>query len=165
MVLVRCCPVQTHSQKLRLILTGRKNKAIEPVLLWFLRWNMMEICLFTINSISYYNSLGEVITDKVLLYLKKNVFQWILREVKEKFSFHLCNLDSHPYFWNIIHTDLKNKNIIKHLLLCCSVAKLCPTLWPHGLQHAGASLPLTISWSLPKFMSTESVIPSNHIIL
>ena len=34
----------------------------------------MEICLFTINSISYYNSLGEVITDKVLLYLKKKCF-------------------------------------------------------------------------------------------
>lgn len=73
MVLVRCCLVQTHSQKLRRILTGRKNKAIEPVLLWYLRWNMMEICLFTINFVSYCNLLGEVITDKVLLYFKKIV--------------------------------------------------------------------------------------------
>ena len=28
-----------------------------------------------------------------------------------------------------------------------------------------ASLSLTISWSLPKFMSIESVIPSSHLIL
>ena len=28
-----------------------------------------------------------------------------------------------------------------------------------------AYLPLTISWSLPKFMSIELVIPSNHLIL
>ena len=67
MVLVRCCLVQTHFQKLRLTPTGRKNKAAEPVLLWFLRWNMMEICLFTINSVSYYKSLHGAITDKVLL--------------------------------------------------------------------------------------------------
>lgn len=31
------------------------------------------ICLFTINFVSYCNLLGEVITDKVLLYLKKIV--------------------------------------------------------------------------------------------
>ena len=28
-----------------------------------------------------------------------------------------------------------------------------------------ASLSLTISWSFPKFMSIESVVPSNHLIL
>ena len=37
------------------------------------------------------------------------------------------------------------------------------SLWPHGLQHA--SLSLTISWSLPKFMSIALVIPSSHLIL
>ena len=35
--------------------------------------------------------------------------------------------------------------------------------WPHELQHA--RLPFTISWSLLKFMSIESVMPSNHLIL
>ena len=38
---------------------------------------------------------------------------------------------------------------------CCSVAKSCPTL----------SLFYTISWSLHKLMSIESVMPSNHLIL
>ena len=36
------------------------------------------------------------------------------------------------------------------------------SLQPHGLQ---GSLSFTISWSLPKLMSIESVIPSNHLIL
>ena len=36
------------------------------------------------------------------------------------------------------------------------------SLRPDGLQHT--YLPLTISWSLPKFNSTESVMPSNHVI-
>ena len=36
------------------------------------------------------------------------------------------------------------------------------TPWPAAHQ---ASLSFTISWSLPKFMSVESVMPSNHFIL
>ena len=46
-----------------------------------------------------------------------------------------------------------------------SVAELCPTLWPHGLQHARASLSITNFQSLLKLMSIESVMPSNHLIL
>ena len=50
----------------------------------------------------------------------------------------------------------------------CSVAQLCPTLCnPHGLQTAAhkSFLSFTISWSLLKLMSTELVIPSNHLVL
>ena len=48
--------------------------------------------------------------------------------------------------------------------LCCSADKLCPTLRRHGLQHF--RLPSsTTSRSLLKFMSIESVMPSNHLIL
>ena len=36
------------------------------------------------------------------------------------------------------------------------------SLWSHGRQ---ASVSITISWSLLKLMSIESVMPSNHIIL
>ena len=46
--------------------------------------------------------------------------------------------------------------------LCCSVAQSHPSLQSHELQ---ASLSFTISQSLPKFMSTESVMPSSHLIL
>ena len=37
-------------------------------------------------------------------------------------------------------------------------------LRPHGLQHQ-ASLSIINSWSLPKLMSIDSVMPSNHLIL
>ena len=41
----------------------------------------------------------------------------------------------------------------------------CPTLRPHELQHTKASLTITSSWSLPKLMSIELVMPSNDLIL
>ena len=52
-------------------------------------------------------------------------------------------------------------NLISHC--CCSVAKLCPieTPWTAARQ---ASLSLTISQRLHKFMSIESVIPFYHLI-
>ena len=39
------------------------------------------------------------------------------------------------------------------------------SLQPHGLQACQASLSFTISRSLLRLMSTESVMPSNHLIL
>ena len=50
-------------------------------------------------------------------------------------------------------------------MLLLSVTQPCPTLCDSGLQHAKASLPLTFSWSLPKFMFIASVMPSSHLIL
>ena len=48
---------------------------------------------------------------------------------------------------------------------CCSVAKSCPTLCNPMDCRTQASLSLTISQSLPKFMSIASVMPSNHLNL
>ena len=45
--------------------------------------------------------------------------------------------------------------------VCCSVASSCPTLHDCGLKLTR----LTIFFFLPKFMSIESVMPSNHLIL
>ena len=45
-------------------------------------------------------------------------------------------------------------------LLSC--VRLFATPWTSACQ---ASLSITNSWSLPKLMSTESVMPSNHLIL
>ena len=51
-------------------------------------------------------------------------------------------------------------------VFCRSVTQsyptLCSRLWTAARQ---ASLSFTVSWSLLKFMSIESVIPSNHLIL
>ena len=43
-----------------------------------------------------------------------------------------------------------------------SRVRLFATLWTTARQ---ASLSITNSWSLPKLMSTKSVMPSNHLIL
>ena len=48
---------------------------------------------------------------------------------------------------------------------CCSVAKSCPTLRDPMTAAHQVSLSLTISRSLPKFMSIDLVMPSNHLIL
>ena len=39
------------------------------------------------------------------------------------------------------------------------------SLRPHEPQHASPLFPSPDSWSLPKLMSIESVMPSNHLIL
>ena len=49
------------------------------------------------------------------------------------------------------------------LLFSCSVVS--SSLRPHGLQHCQASLSFTISWSLLKLMSIESVTLSNYLLL
>ena len=53
-----------------------------------------------------------------------------------------------PYFFLVVQST--------------SPIRLFSTPWTAAVQ---ASLPLTISWSLPKFMSIELVMPSNQIIL
>ena len=52
-------------------------------------------------------------------------------------------------------------NLLK-IKSCCSVAQSCPTLRTAPRQ---ASLSLTISWSLPKFMFIALVMLSSHLIL
>ena len=47
----------------------------------------------------------------------------------------------------------------------CSVAQLCPVICDHQTTARQAFLPFTISQSLLKLMSIESVMPSNHLIL
>ena len=55
--------------------------------------------------------------------------------------------------------------MLNTVLCCCSVPshiQLFTVPWTAARQ---ASLYPTISWSLPKFMSIESVMPSNHLVL
>ena len=47
----------------------------------------------------------------------------------------------------------------------CSVAQLCPTFWNPWTAAHQASLSFTISQSLLKPMSVESMMPSHHLIL
>ena len=59
-------------------------------------------------------------------------------------------------WWGLSHDQL----FFYDCYCCCLVAKLCLTLWDPMEAHQ-ASLSLIISRSLPKFMSIESVMPSN----
>ena len=54
---------------------------------------------------------------------------------------------------------------LKRKFCYCSIAKSCPTLRDPMDCSTPGFLSFTISWSLPKFLSTESVMPSNHLIL
>ena len=61
------------------------------------------------------------------------------------------------------------KVIWEILLLPFSSVQFSPlvvsgSLRPHGLQHTRPPCPITNSQSLPKLMSIESVMPSNHVI-
>ena len=51
------------------------------------------------------------------------------------------------------------------MLLLFSRSILFHSSWPHGLQALQASPSFTISQSLLKFTSNESVMPSNHLVL
>ena len=51
------------------------------------------------------------------------------------------------------------------LCLLFSHSVVSDSLWPHGLQYTRLPLFFTISWSLLKFMSTELVMPFNHLVL
>ena len=57
---------------------------------------------------------------------------------------------------------MKSHMILCHLLFSCSVVSDSETPWTAAHQ---ASLSFTISQSLFKLMSTESVMPFNHLIL
>ena len=55
--------------------------------------------------------------------------------------------------------------ILHKISSCCSVTQLCPTLCDQWTAARQISLSFTISQSLLKLMSIESVITSNHLIL
>ena len=66
-------------------------------------------------------------------------------------------------------TSIKSSSVhssgVVSFYCCCSVTKLCPALRPPWTAACEAPLSFTIFPSLLKLMSTESVIPSNHLIL
>ena len=70
-----------------------------------------------------------------------------------------------PYkYYGFLPTPAPNRYVhMASVQFSCSVVS--SSLRPYGLQHGQASLSITNSWSLPKLMSIESMMPSNHRIL
>ena len=81
----------------------------------------------------------------------------------------ICLWTSDIFYWSIIALQCfvnfccTTKWI--SYVCCCSVAKLCLILCSPIDCSTQAPLPCTISWNLFKFMSTESMMLSNHLIL
>ena len=70
----------------------------------------------------------------------------------------------------IVMRNIATENItyipgISISVCCCSVTQSCPTLCDPQTVAYQASLSFTISKCLLKLMSTESMMPSNHLIL
>ena len=63
------------------------------------------------------------------------------------------------------HNSVECKYQVRIQIQFSSVAQSCPTLCDPMDCSMPDSLSLPISWSLPKFMSIDSVMPSNHHIL
>ena len=74
------------------------------------------------------------------------------------------------YSWFTSQYSRNEHNIVKHLYCCphCSVAKSEQSVQLFATPRTAAcqtSLSFTVSQSLVKLMSVESVMPSNHLIL
>ena len=82
-------------------------------------------------------------------------FMWeMVQELKEK---AVC----HQFRSVWIHSVMKQEFRAEGNSVQFSRSVASDSLRPHGLQHARPPCP----WSLPKLMSIESVMPSNHLIL
>ena len=55
--------------------------------------------------------------------------------------------------------------LLLHHFVCCSVAQTCPTLCDSMDCSIPGPLSLTVSLSLPEFMSIASVMLSSHLVL
>ena len=74
--------------------------------------------------------------------------------------YHLSHQGSPKY-----KLQSKKSPIHFKFLLLFSHWIMSDSLQPHGLQHARLPCPSLISWSLPKLMSNDSMMPFNHLLL
>ena len=93
---------------------------------------------------------------KVLVFILMN---WNKQTNKQK-DCHLPKAEYWSWDWN--HKSLTPLRKFPFPVLLSSVQSLSP-VWLFVTAAHQASLSITNSWSLPKHMSIESVMPSNHI--
>ena len=92
-----------------------------------------------------------------------NVHQWTSTLIKGS-VFTWQNTTTRQWEWMTpIHT--KYGWMLKALLLLFSHSLVSDSLRPPWTAAHQASMSFTITWSLLKLMSIESVMPSNHLIL
>ena len=84
------------------------------------------------------------------IFLKKKVLKFYFCSV----LFLLSHLMLHCMSWILVYS-----------VQFSSVAQSCPSLCDPWIAARQASLSITNSWSSPRLMSIESVMPSSHLIL
>ena len=88
--------------------------------------------------------------------------------IRAEFSSLLCHtwaaISDEPTDQSFSFSREMQAILVQPHFCCGSVTKSCLTLCNHGRQHARLPCP-PLSESLLKFMSTESVMLSNHLIL
>ena len=77
-------------------------------------------------------------------------------------SFSCCEDKNRQYIQHAQNTACHKVSVT--LQCCFSLAQLCPILYPHGLQHFRFPCS-SLSPSLLKLISIESVVPSNYLII
>ena len=92
-----------------------------------------------------------------------------MQDPSAHFSVHLAREQIHDVFstWGlfIFHGRALSETLSSTCCCCCSIAKLCMTLCdPMDYSIPGFAI-LTTSWSLLRFMSIESGMLSNYLIL
>ena len=92
---------------------------------------------------------------------KKQKRKTTQNSVRSTVWFSFCQICLHSFihsthfYWALVPCTILGFVVVQSLRL----VQLFATTWTAARQ---ASLSITISWSLPKFMSIESVIPSSH---
>ena len=89
---------------------------------------------------------------------------WVTYSLKNLvFLIHTLS-NSNLYFLCVLR--IKRNDLCRKPSVQFNHSVVSNSLQPHGLTAAfQASLSFTISWSLLKLMSSESVMPSNHLVL
>ena len=117
------------------------------------------------NSKTFVNSFTlTFLLPPVISFHKKIVNYFVILPLlllMKEFKFELCSQNSRDWIWIKISQIPKPTSQIQF----SSVAQSCPTLCD-PMKHSTPGLPVHhYLQSLLKFMSTELVMPSNHVIL
>ena len=123
-----------------------------------------------LTSIQVSQKAGKVLNEaEVDVFLELCCFLYDPTHVGNLISGSSAFSKSNLYIWNfLVHVLLKpilkdfEHNFQFSSVPSLSRVRLFATPWTTAHQ---ASLSITNSWSLPKLMSIESVMPSNHLIL
>ena len=128
---------------------------------------VMRISRFSLNNFQIRNPL--LLTIVTMLYITYVWLIYLITGTLYLLTSFMNFIHLPPCFWQppICSLYLWVLHFFKHSTYCCCCSATKPVqLFATPWTAAGqVSLPFTVSWSLLKLMSIESVMPPNHLIL